>query len=58
MDKYTERQTELLMFLNDNEIPNNRDIERIAEIFDIEYVVETGWWLSDELFLLFAMKII
>ena len=48
MDKYTERQTELLTFLNDNEIPSNRDIERIANIFDIEYVVETGWWVIDE----------
>ncbi len=48
MDKYTERQTELLTFLNDNDVTPIADIDRIAEIFNIEYVPETGWWLIDE----------
>ena len=48
MDRYTERQTELLSFLNDNDITPAWDINRIAEIFDIEYIEETGWWVIDE----------
>ena len=47
-DKIMDKQAKLLYYLNHNEVKPSVDIIEIAEIFNITYVIETGWWLIDE----------
>ena len=48
MDIYYERQTELQNYLNDNMIEDTEHIRAIADIFDIEYIEETKYWIINE----------
>lgn len=49
MDRYYERQTELLCYLNDNMVEPTEHYIGIAELFDIEFAdtdEQHGWILS------------
>ncbi len=48
MDKFEEKQTDLMSYLNDIEVEPTPTILSIAEIFDVEFIKETGWWLKEE----------
>ena len=50
MDRYHERQTELLCYFNDNMVEATEHIKGITELFDIEFVDtdETHGWVLKE----------
>jgi len=50
MDRYYERQTEILCYLNDNMVEPTEHTKGIAEVFDIEFVDtdETHGWVLTE----------
>lgn len=48
MDKYIDKQAKLLYYLNHNEVSPTVDICEIADIFNIQYTIETNWWLIEE----------
>lgn len=51
MDKYTERQTELLLYLNGEPVEPNEETKAIAEIFGIEFYDfggKHGWYLVED----------
>ena len=49
MDRYYERQTEMLCFLNDSCIEPTTDLESAMEIIGIKFIdAENGWYIPDE----------
>ena len=51
MDKYYERQTDLMCYLNDNMVEETELIADISDIFEIQFIddgVKHGWYITEQ----------